>query len=208
MALGCAARTSFSQSEVTRAGETDYVGKFMGTTKFWRPNGQQYHVKGWDPEDKGEGGVLICMWKNKKPTRGRVDDESGEEGGDHLICTMRGTEWEPMPYPITIDSGASASILPKQCCQHVTLFETDGPRSGQTFNAANGQEIHNSGRRSVSFMTREGAIRDMKFEVCNVTRALGSVSQMCRAGHRVTFNPHGVPTGVILSTQRRGNGCG
>ena len=38
-------------------------------------------------------------------------------------------------------------------------------------------------------MTQEGAIRDMNFEVCDVTRALGSVSQMCRSGHRVIFNP-------------------
>ena len=28
----------------------------------------------------------------------------------------------------------------------------------------------------------------MNFEVCDVTRALGSVSQMCRSGHRVVFN--------------------
>lgn len=38
-------------------------------------------------------------------------------------------------------------------------------------------------------MTKEGVIRDMNFEVRNVTRALGSISQMCRAGHRVIFNP-------------------
>ena len=38
-------------------------------------------------------------------------------------------------------------------------------------------------------MTREGLMRDMKFTVCQVTKALGSVSQMCRTGHRVVFNP-------------------
>ena len=47
-------------------------------------------------------------------------------------------------------------------------------------------------------MTKEGAIRDMKFEVCNVTRALGSVSQMCRAGHRVIFNPPWDPDGSYI----------
>ena len=47
-------------------------------------------------------------------------------------------------------------------------------------------------------MTREGVIRDMKFEVCNVTRALGSVSQMCKAGHKVVFNPPGDPAGSYI----------
>ena len=47
-------------------------------------------------------------------------------------------------------------------------------------------------------MTREGAVRDMKFEVCNVTRALGSVSQMCKAGHRVVFNPPWDPSGSYI----------
>ena len=38
-------------------------------------------------------------------------------------------------------------------------------------------------------MTQEGALRDMKFTVCDVSKALGSVSQMCRSGHKVVFNP-------------------
>ena len=41
----------------------------------------------------------------------------------------------------------------------------------------------------MSMMTREGAWRDMNFTVCDVAKALGSVSQMCRAGHSVIFNP-------------------
>ena len=38
-------------------------------------------------------------------------------------------------------------------------------------------------------MSREGAMRDMRFTVCDVSKALGSVFQMCRTGHRVVFNP-------------------
>ena len=37
-------------------------------------------------------------------------------------------------------------------------------------------------------MTREGTKRDMKFIVCDVSKAFGSVSQMCRVGHKVVFN--------------------
>ena len=32
-------------------------------------------------------------------------------------------------------------------------------------------------------------MRDMNFTSCEVSKALGSVSQICRAGHRVVFNP-------------------
>ena len=46
-----------------------------------------------------------------------------------------------------------------------------------------------NGEKLVSVMTKEGATRDMNFAVCSVTKALGSVSQMCRAGNRVVFNP-------------------
>ena len=39
----------------------------------------------------------------------------------------------------------------------------------------------------MSMMAREGVMRDVKFTVCPVTEALGSVSQMCKTGHRVVF---------------------
>lgn len=41
----------------------------------------------------------------------------------------------------------------------------------------------------VILMTKDGTKRDMNFTVCGVSTALGSVSQMCRAGHGVVFNP-------------------
>ena len=47
-------------------------------------------------------------------------------------------------------------------------------------------------------MTREGAMRDMHFTVCDVSKALGSVSQMCKVGHRVVFNPPWDPQGSYI----------
>ena len=38
-------------------------------------------------------------------------------------------------------------------------------------------------------MKREGTVRDMRFEACNVTRAFGSASQISRAGRKVVFSP-------------------
>ena len=50
----------------------------------------------------------------------------------------------------------------------------------------------------VTMMTREGAQRDMRFTVCDVSKALGSVSQMCRSGHKVVFNPPWDPEGSFI----------
>ena len=102
---------------------------------------------------------------------------------------MVGDCWESLPYPIIIDSGACASVMPTTWCDHVPLKETPQSQAGEFFRAANGQKIHNHGEKVVSMITKEGAKRNMRLTTCDVSKALGSVSQMCRTGHRVVFNP-------------------
>ena len=102
---------------------------------------------------------------------------------------MAGKAWEQFPYPIIIDSGACASVIPTNWCSHVPIRETPQSQAGEYFKAANGERIYNEGQRTITMMTQEGSKRDMKFTVCGVSKALGSVSQMCKAGHRVVFNP-------------------
>ena len=87
----------------------------------------------------------------------QIEREGDNGDGEHLICTMRGTEWEPLPYPIIIDSGVSVSTLPKEWCNHVKFWETQESKAGQGFHAANGEEIPNLGRRDVILMIRGGA---------------------------------------------------
>ena len=119
------------------------------------------------------------------------DEESDEEDddSDQLVCNMAGNSWESLPYPIIIDSGACASVMPTSWCKHVPIEETDKSKAGEFFRAADGRKIFNEGRKLVILMTREGIRRDMNFIACDVSKALGSVSQMCRTGHRVVFNP-------------------
>ena len=105
------------------------------------------------------------------------------------MCTMTGQRWESIPFPIIIDSGACASVMPSGWCRHVPIQKTKQSEAHEYFRAANGSKIYNEGQKSVSMMTREGTWRDMRFTVCDVSKALGSVSQMCRAGHTVVFNP-------------------
>ena len=105
-----------------------------------------------------------------------------------MVCNMTGQTWENLPFPIIIDSGACASVMPTSWCNHVPIYETPQSKAGEYYRAANGNKIFHEGERVVSMMTQEGSMRDMRFTVCDVSKVLGSVSQMCRTGHRVVFN--------------------
>ena len=47
-------------------------------------------------------------------------------------------------------------------------------------------------------------MRDMSFTACSVTKALGSVSQMCRASNRVVFNPPWDQAGSYTENEQTG----
>ena len=152
-----------------------------------------------DSTGKDTTGQLQMFEKGRRKRKQPVeDDSSDEEGGEQLVCNMNGSNWESLPFPIIVDSGACASVMPTQWCEHVPLKSTPQSQAGQFFRAANGQKIHNHGEKVVSMMTREGSMRDMRFTVCDVSKALGSVSQMCKVGHRVVFNPPWDPDGSYI----------
>ena len=89
-------------------------------------------------------------------------------------------------------------------CEHVPLKETPQSRAGEFFKAANGQKIHNHGEKVASMITKEGAKRDMRFTISDVSKALGHVSQMCRAGHKVVFNLPWDPMGSYIQHMQIG----
>ena len=156
-------------------------------------------------------GIGMLFRGKRKMTRSQPiepDDEESDEESAQLVCSMTGRQWESLPFPIVIDSGACASVLPTDWCQHIDLLKTPQSEAGEFFRAANGKKIFNEGQRLVSMMTKEGAMRDMNFTVCSVTKALGSVSQMCKAGNRVVFNPPGTPKGHTLNMRPRAKDYG
>ena len=96
------------------------------------------------------------------------------------------------------DSGVCAFVMPTTRSNHVLIQDTPQSKAGDFYRAANGNKIYHEGERIVSMMTQEGSLRDMRFTVCEVSKALGSVSQMCRTGHRVVFNPPWSPSGSYI----------
>ena len=66
-----------------------------------------------------------------------------------------------------------------------------GSRNGVNFLAANGDKIPNQGEKKLRVITQEGLERSMLFQVAQVTKPLGSVSKICKKGHRVVFDDDG-----------------
>ena len=136
---------------------------------------------------------LDCMmhgpFQANQSCRNREDPNDDEEMQVQQLCQMIGEAWEQFLYPIIIDPGACASVMPTNWRSHVPIRETQQSQAGEYFKAANGERTYNEGQRMITMMTQEGIKRDMEFTVCGVSKALGSVSQMCKAGHRVVFNP-------------------
>ena len=125
----------------------------------------------------------------KRNQRDEYDDGESESEEEQLVCNMIGDRWGSLPFPVIIDSGACASVMPTDWCPHVEATSTPESRAKEFVRVANGHKIYNEGQKVVIMTTREGTTRDMKFTVCDVPKALGSVSLMRKTGHRVVLNP-------------------
>ena len=75
---------------------------------------------------------------------------------------------------------------------------TEASRKGEHYTAANGGKIFNRGDKTITMMSREGHLRNMRFTSCDVKRALGSVSAICKQGHTVVFNGPDHPDGSYI----------
>ena len=127
-----------------------------------------------------------------------ADDDEPDGEQEQFVCSMSVRQWESFFFPTVIDPGAGASVLPIDWWSHVNSFKTQQSGAKGFFRAANGKNIYNERQNLVSMMTSEGAIRDMSSTTCSVIRAIGSVSQMRRAGGRVVFNAPWDPEGSYI----------
>ena len=93
-----------------------------------------------------------------------------------------------MPRPLCVDSGAAKSVLPSKWLPEYEAKESAASKAGVFYVAANGQKLPDKGEKRINVITDEGKKRTMNFAVADVTKALGSVGEMCAAGHRVVFD--------------------
>eukprot|EP00973_Karenia_brevis_P003725 514899-Karenia_brevis.AAC.1 len=99
------------------------------------------------------------------------------------MCGNEGGEWEVLT--VTVDSGAADSVAPEDQCVGYATRSTAASKAGMNYIAANGKKIPNLGEKVISAVTQEGIETSMRFQICPVTKALGSVSRMTKNGHRV-----------------------
>ena len=71
----------------------------------------------------------------------------------------------------------------------MSINEVPQFQAGEYFRVANGERICSEGQRVITMVAQEGTKGDMRFTVCGLSTAFGSVSQMRRVGHRVPCNP-------------------
>ena len=99
---------------------------------------------------------------------------------------------------MTIDSGASDSVIPRELMTHIPIGESMGSKMGVTYTAANGGVMRNYGQRRVNGKTNDGKEVQVTMQVTDVNKALVSVGQICEAGNTVLFNKSG---GEIISNK-------
>ena len=92
---------------------------------------------------------------------------------------------------ITIDSGASESVCNRSDFPAAVTMPSEGSKTGVKYRAANGDPIPNEGEKQIAFLTEEWSPKNMKFQVCEVTKPLASVANICEKGHRVVFQKGG-----------------
>ena len=89
-------------------------------------------------------------------------------------------------------------MIPTNWCARVETRDTEAPRKGEHYTAANGGKHFNKGEQVVTMMSKEGYMRNMTFTSCDVERALGSVSAICKQWHTIVFNAPDHPDGSYI----------
>ena len=93
---------------------------------------------------------------------------------------------------LAVDSGASETVVGESMLPNVDATEGLASKRGVMYEVANGVRIPNLGEKSFQGYTdAEGIKRGIKAQVCDVNKALLSVSKLVQAGNRVVFDPQG-----------------
>lgn len=124
-------------------------------------------------------------------------------------------KWLRLKNGMTMDSGASAFVMPSSWLDMFELRESPGSRRGQMYVAAakDGKPIRNEGDKVIKFYTkpsRKAARCNLTFQVAAVNNMLASVAGLCDANNEVILRERNgiireLTTGEITTFRRHGN---
>ena len=86
-----------------------------------------------------------------------------------------------------VDSGATETVLTENMLSMLDMKESLQSKRGVTYEVANGVRIPNLGEKKFIGHTEDGHARNLTAQVCEVNKALLSVSKIVKAGNRVVF---------------------
>ena len=98
-------------------------------------------------------------------------------------------EWEEIE--MAVDSGATETVVGEDMIKEVETKPGEGTRRGVQYEVASGELIPNLGERNFVAYGEQGEARTIKAQVCDVNKALMSVSRMVQAGNKVVFSKSG-----------------
>ena len=98
-------------------------------------------------------------------------------------------DWEELE--MAVDSGATETVIGEDMVSSVDLKEGEPFKRGVQYEVASGTLIPNLGEKRFIAVGEEGEQRKMTVQVCEVNKALLSVSNVVSAGYRVVFEQGG-----------------
>ena len=119
------------------------------------------------------------------------DLRSGEKEDKNVLKEVSNVEDEDEYIQVTIDSGASDSVMPEALARKCPMRSSPGSRLGVKYIAAAGKVIYNQGQKHVQVETDGGYLCSLTMQITGVNKALMSVSKICDSGHEVIFTSDG-----------------
>ena len=71
------------------------------------------------------------------------------------------------------------------------MQQNEDSKNGRYYTTANGKPVYVLGEKIVLIKSKEGVTKKMKFQICDVTRVLGSVSKIAKANNEVNMDKAG-----------------
>ena len=88
---------------------------------------------------------------------------------------------------MAVDSGATETVAGEDMIKGVETKPGEATRRGVQYEVASGELIPNLGEKNFLAYGEHGQMRAIKAQVCEVNKALLSVSRMVQAGNKVVF---------------------
>ena len=98
-------------------------------------------------------------------------------------------EWELVT--IYVDSGATEAGISPEMLRSINTVEGHLAKMGVMYEVANGLRIPNLGEKKFRGESEEWMVREMTAQVCDVNKALLSVSKLVKTDHKVVFDTEG-----------------